>query len=145
MGTQGLKFALAGLAALALSACDADAGAASGQADGAPEILSGEGAIADLPSGFTAYPGASVTSANSIVAGNGSGVIAVMNTSDTPEQVIAFYRGQAADAEVTITEESSRDGNLVIAGEGPDGLVLAVSAMPGGGGTIVQLTVGRDG
>ncbi len=101
-------------------------------------------AVAGMPDGFSAYPGATVVTSTTIDTTDGSGVLAVMTTPDTADKVIAFYRAQAEAAGITIEGEMNANGTRLIGGEGAGGLAFSASASPGGEGTTtVQLTVGR--
>lgn len=108
-------------------------------------VQGGDAAIAALPDGFSAYPGAAVVSSTAVGTGDGGGgVILVMTTSDPAEQVIEFYRTQATAAGVRLDGQVSTGSNTLIGGEGEGGLAFSASAAPAQDGTIVQLTVGRD-
>lgn len=154
-----MKRVFPALAAILLAACgssDEPAMDVSEGADGAPaiEITDGEGnevsvqggdaAVAALPDGFSAYPGAQVVSSTAVDTGDGGGVILVMTTSDPAEQVIEFYRTQALAAGVRLDGQVTTGSNTLIGGEGDGGLAFSASAAPAQDGTIVQLTVGRD-
>jgi len=150
MAAQGVR--IMSLAALALLA---GCGAAQDEQQGEGTVITGQdgdqvqigGDAADqLPAGFTPYPGAQVVGATAVAAGDGGGgVIMVMQTADTPAQVIAFYRAQATAAGVTISAEAQTGPTTAFNGEGPNGLGVAVSAAGGPDGqTVVQLTAGSD-
>lgn len=105
---------------------------------------SGSDAEVSLPSGFTVYPGATVVMNQTVTTNDGGGSILVMTASASAEEVIAFYRGQAAEAGIDIANELNTNGTRVIGGEAEDGTALSVSAMPAGDGTTqIQLTIGR--
>lgn len=108
------------------------------------QVAGGAEALAALPDGFTAYPGAQVTSSTAISTGTGGGVILVMQTGDSVEQVIEFYSTQATAAGVRLDGQVTTQSNTLIGGEGEGGLAFSASAAPGADGTIVQLTVGKD-
>ncbi|MXO72037.1 hypothetical protein [Alteraurantiacibacter buctensis] len=144
-------------ATLLLAACGSagdDAAAPSAQAsagisitgdDGEEvQVAGGDEALAALPPGFTAYPGAQVTSSTAIATGTGGGVILVMQTDDPVADVIEFYTTQATAAGVRLDGTVTTGSNTLIGGEGEDGLAFSASAADGPDGTIVQLTVGRD-
>jgi hypothetical protein len=108
------------------------------------QVAGGDEAVAALPPGFTAYPGAQVTSSTAISTGTGGGVILVMQTDDSVEEVIDFYTTQATAAGVRLEGQVKTDSNTLIGGEVEGGLAFSASAAPGPDGTIVQLTVGKD-
>jgi hypothetical protein len=108
-------------------------------------VQGGDAAVAALPDGFTAYPGAQVVSSTAIDTGDGGGgVILMMTTSDPVDQVIEFYRTQALAAGVRLDGQITTGSNTLIGGEGEGGMAFSASAAAGPEGTMVQLTVGRD-
>ncbi len=105
---------------------------------------SGPNADAELPSGFTVYPGAQVVMNQTVTTNDGGGSIIVMTASASAEDVIEFYRDQASRAGIEIASEINANGTRVIGGEAEDGTALSVSAIPSGdGSTQIQLTIGR--
>ena len=107
-------------------------------------VRGGSEAVDGMPDGFSAYPGATVVTSTSVDTTDGSGVLVVMTTSETPEKVIEYYRAQAEAAGVTIDGEMNSNGSRLIGGEGPGGLAFSANASPGADGVnTVQLTVGR--
>ncbi|MEL1249729.1 hypothetical protein [Aurantiacibacter gilvus] len=105
---------------------------------------SGPNTQAELPSGFTIYPGATVVMNQTVTTNDGGGSILVMTASASAEEVIEFYRGQASRAGIDIASEMNANGTRVIGGEAEDGTALSVSAIPSGDGTTqIQLTIGR--
>lgn len=144
-------------ASLLLAACGSGDAAPSASADAGSggisitgddgeqvQVAGGDEALAALPPGFSPYPGAQITSSTAISTGDGGGVILVMTTSDSVEQVIEYYTTQATAAGVRLDGQVRTDSNTLIGGEGDGGLAFSASAAPGPNGTIVQLTVGRD-
>lgn len=108
------------------------------------QFESGPNADADLPMGFTVYPGAEVVMNQTVTTNDGGGSILVMTAPADAEEVIEFYRGQASRAGITINSEINANGTRVIGGEAEDGTALSVSAIPSGdGSTQIQLTIGR--
>lgn len=107
-------------------------------------VQSGPNAEANLPNGFTVYPGANVVMNQTVTTNDGGGSILIMTTTDGSDEVIEFYRGQASAAGIEIASEMSSNGTRVIGGEAADGTALSVSAISGGDGmTQIQLTIGR--
>jgi len=106
-------------------------------------IESGPSADVELPAGFSVYPGASVLTSTSVQSADGGGAQVVMSSSDTPENIVKFYRAQAEAAGIEIQRTVSSNGSQVIGGESPDGLAMNLSAFPAAEGmTTVQLIVG---
>jgi hypothetical protein len=108
------------------------------------QVAGGDEAVAALPDGFSTYPGAQVVSSTAISTGTGGGVILVMQTDDSVEEVIDYYTTQATAAGVRLDGQVTTQSNTLIGGEGEGGLAFSASAAPGPDGTIVQLTVGKD-
>lgn len=108
------------------------------------QVAGGDEAVAALPDGFTAYPGAQVVSSTAISTGTGGGVILVMQTDDSVAEVIDYYTTQATAAGVRLDGQVTTQSNTLIGGEGEGGLAFSASAAAGPDGTIVQLTVGKD-
>jgi hypothetical protein len=107
-------------------------------------VRGGDAASADLPEGFSVYPGATVVTSTKVGTSDGGGTLLVMTTDASAAEVTGFYRSQAEAVGVSISNEMTANGMQLIAGEGAGGLAFSVSASPGGDGvTTVQLTVGR--
>ncbi len=149
-------------ALLALSACGTEAAqessytidsetgeisASASTADGATTVRSGAQVPLDLPAGFTLYPGAKVIGNTVFDQGDGRGAFVTMESADTPEQIAAFYIGQARAAGVNIEMQMPINEGRMAGGESPDGLTFSLMAVPIAGGTQAQLSVGmmQDG
>ncbi len=108
-------------------------------------INSGSGASgADLPDGYSLYPGASVVSTATINQADGQGTMVMMQSDASPEDMVSFYRNQAEGAGITIQMEMTTNGNAMIAGEGEGGTSFSFNATPSDDGTLGQLMVGRE-
>lgn len=106
-------------------------------------MTSGADVAADLPDGFTIYPGAEVVS-NTVISGDqGDGSLVIMTSSDSIDDMISHYRGQAEAAGIDIAMELATDSNSMIGGEGPDGAMFSFNAGASDGETTGMLTVGR--
>ena len=127
---------------------DAEAGDASlsiSGDDGAQITIDGGDDVAtDLPDGFALYPGARAVSSTLMQQSDGSGVLLVMETADSPEKLVAFYRAQAEDVGIVIDTEMNSAGQSMIAGESPDGRIFSFNASPSGDKSVGQLLVGRS-
>ena len=115
--------------------------------EGTATMQSGENVKADLPDGFTVYPGAKVVSATNVDSPESKGSLLMMETSDSPDKVAAFYRKQAAAAGIKIEMEMTVNGGTMIGGKGPDERVFSLNTTRSDGNndgkTGIQLTVGQ--
>ena len=106
-------------------------------------MQSGEGAAANLPDGFTLYPGAKVVSSTSVSAGGSNGAMVQLESPATPEEVVAFYRQEAEAAGIEIKMEMKANEAQIVSGESAGGLVFSINASPiDDGGTSATLTIG---
>ncbi|WP_336980442.1 hypothetical protein [Altererythrobacter fulvus] len=114
--------------------------------DGEVNFQSGSNAgDVDLPNGFTVYPAAEVVTNAKMSGDTGSSVNLIMNTSASPDQVVAFYRKQAEAAGVEISSEMSMDKVRIVGGQSKDGLNFSVHVSPGEDGkTTVSLGLNRE-
>ncbi|OYX66839.1 MAG: hypothetical protein B7Y88_03120 [Sphingomonadales bacterium 32-64-17] len=104
---------------------------------------SGEGAAANLPDGFTLYPGAKVVSSTNVSAGGSNGAMVQLESPATPDEVVAFYRQEAEAAGIEIKMEMKANEAQIVSGESTDGLVFSINASPiEDGGTSATLTIG---
>lgn len=108
-------------------------------------INTGSDVDADLPEGYSVYPGASVISATNITQGDGQGSMVLMQSDDSPEELVKFYRAQAEAAGIAIQMEVNVNGSSMVGGEGANGETFSFSASPNGDGTSGQLIVGSAG
>jgi hypothetical protein len=101
-------------------------------------------ASAQLPLGFTLYPGAAVVSNSTIATNDGKGSVLYFTTPASAADVAAFYRRQAEAAGIAIGLEQAAGETRTIAGEGPAGQTFMLTATPGEDGTGVQLMIGEQ-
>lgn len=111
--------------------------------EGTATMQSGENVKADLPDGFTVYPGAKVVSATNVDSPQSKGALVIMETGDAPDKVAAFYRKQAEAAGIKIDMEMTVNGGQMIGGKGPDERVFSLNTTSNDGNTGIQLTVGQ--
>lgn len=110
------------------------------------ELQTNIGSDVQLPAGYTLYPGASVISNSTMDQGVQEGMMVVMQSRDTPEQISSFYRKQAEAVGIRIVSEAKARATVMLAGEGSDGAVFSVNATPDAqGGTVAYLMVGKQG
>lgn len=112
--------------------------------DGTATMQSGENVKADLPAGFTVYPGATVVSATNVDATGTKGSMVMMETTDAPDKVASFYRKQAEAAGIKIEMEMTINGGKLIGGKGEDGKMFSLNATSNDGKTGIQLTAGTE-
>ncbi|WP_137681435.1 hypothetical protein [Aurantiacibacter suaedae] len=106
-------------------------------------VQSGEGAAANLPEGFTLYPGTKVVSSTNVSAGGNSGALVQLESPATPDEIVAFYRKEAEAAGIEIKMEMKANDAQIVSGESADGLVFSINASPiDDGGTSATLTIG---
>ncbi len=117
-------------------------------AEAAPEAPAAAVATADtsdpLPGGFTPYPGAQQVSRTSINQNGGSYTLLAQQAAATPEEMVAFYREQAAAAGIAISLEASANGMHQIGGEAASGLNFSFTASSAGEGTSTTLAIGQN-
>ena len=106
-------------------------------------VQSGDGIAADLPDGFTLYPGAKVLSSTNVSSGDGSGALILLESGDTPDKIVAYYRKEAEAAGIEIKMEMKANEAQIVSGESPSGLVFSINASPAEeGGSTANLTIG---
>lgn len=107
-------------------------------------VNSGSDVEADLPAGFSVYPGAQIVS-NTVMSGaDGEGVMMIMTSSASAEEMVAHFRQQAEAAGIQIQMEMNTADSRMIGGEGPDNLFMSFNASESGGETSGMLTIGRQ-
>ena len=111
--------------------------------DGTTTMVAGENVAADLPDGFTLYPGAEVISTINIGRGKGQGVMLSFASDDPSEDLVAFYRKQAEEAGVKIEMVLETGRMTMIGGEGPGNTQMTFQTDSEGSRTTGQLTVSR--
>ncbi|MEN7536870.1 hypothetical protein [Aurantiacibacter flavus] len=106
-------------------------------------MRSGEGAAANLPDGFTLYPGSAVVSSTNVSSGGSNGALVQLESPATPDEIVAFYRKEAEAAGIEIKMEMKANEAQIVSGESADGLVFSINASPiDDGGTSATLTIG---
>lgn len=166
------KFAMILAPALALAACgssedsDGDAGTTYSTPDGSVTVTgdedgttvyradngdaqavvkTGKGSADALPKGFTAYPGADITLSVDGRQGGKNGGVLMMETSDAPEKVIAFYKKQVEDAGLVIETEGRFSGSHTLGAKNEDETFgFSVTAQDTGGKTQIQIGYGTN-
>ncbi|MEQ5788647.1 hypothetical protein J3454_12150 [Erythrobacter sp. NFXS35] len=112
--------------------------------DGTATLRSGADVPADLPDGFSLYPGAKVITNTVVDQPDGKGTMVMFETEAAADKVMAHFRQQAEDAGFAIQIDANMNGSLMIGGERKaDGSTLSVTATPGeGDATTGQLIIG---
>lgn len=112
--------------------------------DGTATLRSGADVPVDLPGGFSIYPGAKVVTNTVVSHDDGKGNMLMLETADSPDEVVAHYRKQAQAAGIDIQLEMSMNEGKMIGGEGPDGTTFSLNATDDGEGlTQAQLILGQ--
>ena len=112
--------------------------------DGTATMQSGENVKADLPDGFTVYPGAKVVSVTNVNGPGNKGSLVMMETSDAPDKVAEFYLKQAKAAGIEIQMEMSINGGKILGGKGEGDRMFSLNVTNNDGTTGIQLTVGQN-
>ncbi|MFL0356069.1 hypothetical protein ACI5KX_06275 [Erythrobacter sp. GH1-10] len=106
-------------------------------------LRSGANVEVDLPSGFSLYPGAEVVSNTVVDHAGGKGVMLVMQSSDSTEDLIEFYREQAEEAGIKVELDMRMNEMMMLGGQADDGTTFSFNTSPSDdGGNRAQLIVG---
>ncbi len=112
--------------------------------DGEFTMQSGADVDAELPEGFSLYPGATVLSNSKISHSEGSNVSVMMSTDATAEEVLAFYRPQIYAAGIEVKTEFKNQGSTMIGGDDGAGNTIVLNVSPGNDGmTAVNLALSK--
>ncbi|QYJ06631.1 hypothetical protein [Qipengyuania flava] len=163
------RFSFIASTALVLAACGGDASEAERAADEAEEtrgsydidtatgetsarytdedgttttMRSGESVPVELPTGFTVYPGATVVNNTRVEQADGLLVLLNLESEDTPEEMVAFYRKQAEEAGIDIAMSIQSGPTTMIGGEQAGGASFSFTATREEDTTSAQLSVG---
>lgn len=147
-----MRMILAGALALVLAACgggDAEDGASGGAYQRTVDVGNGGqvdtrvgGDIeVDLPAGFSVYPGAKVVATTAANVAQGKGRTVFMQTQDPVAEVADYYRKQASDAGVEVTNTMNSGDAQMLAGKAPSGTGMNVLVTTNDEGTTIQLSV----
>ena len=111
--------------------------------DGSAVYSGGAGTVVPdtFPKDVPIYAGARVTGAVSGAQQGSSGQMVTFETSDSPEKVIDFYKGQLSGWKNSM-EMASGNGKMLVLVSPDQKRTVTVTATPGGGKTSVSLTVG---
>jgi hypothetical protein len=105
-------------------------------------MRSGESVPVELPTGFTVYPGAKVVNNTRVQQADGLLVLLNLESDDSPEKMVAFYRKQAEAAGIDIAMTLQSGPMTMIGGEKPEGASFSFTATREGEVTSAQLSVG---
>ncbi|MEM1050579.1 MAG: hypothetical protein AAGI28_00655 [Pseudomonadota bacterium] len=99
-----------------------------------------------LPAGFTLMSGSEVLSNTIIDQGETKGSLTTFRTDNSPDDIVAHYRGEAESAGITIQIETSMNGGKMIGGENEEnGTTFSVTAFPDDDGVVTgQLTISEE-
>lgn len=155
------KFLPAGVALAMLAACGSNETTVSGEdggtmtystddagnlnaditTDKGEQLTVRSGGEANLPDGFTLYPGATMQGNSDMKGPQGTGAMMTLESDASPEKVVAFYKKQAEDAGYDIQSEvRSGDMQMIVAQKPSAGGALSVMAQKKDGGSEITLT-----
>ena len=107
-------------------------------------VNTGTDVEAELPDGFTIYPGAEVLSNTTIDGAQGTGSMVSFSSSDAVDKVLAHYKREAEAAGIEIQMEMTAGDTKMIGGESGDGKFFSLNATSEGSGTGGVLMVGSQ-
>jgi len=107
---------------------------------GEVRIASGDKASKDLPMGLKLYPGATVQSSMTGAGEGKSGAMVVFQSSDSQDEVIAFYKDQMKSKGIEVKAEINAGDMQMIGGEG-----LNVSVTKTGDGGVTATLIAGEG
>ena len=110
--------------------------------EGVATVRSGSDVPVNLPLGFSLYPGAEVTSNSMVDHNGGQGAMVLFTSTDDPEAVLEFYRGQAEAAGIDVVVDMKVNDGGMLGGEGENGTSFTINANKTAAGTDAQLMVG---
>ena len=94
-----------------------------------------------LPRGFTLYPSAKVLSSTIVERDGKRRSLVVFESKDAPPAIIAFYRGQAAKADVGLALDIGGEDTASLGGSFADGGAFSVSVRRVDGATRGELAI----
>ena len=109
--------------------------------DGTTTLVAGSQVVAQLPRGFTLYPGARILNTINIGREEGRGVLLSMESDDPPASLVDYYRREAQAAGVEVDLDLTTGAMRMIGGQGGTIGNFAFQASREGGRTTGQLTV----
>lgn len=111
--------------------------------DARAEIRSGAAAVANWPEGVPAYPGADTNQSVDVTGGapGGAGRILGFRTSDTPQQVIAFYAPAVVRGGYSVANQMDLGRSATLTARRGQGEALNITATRIGDVSQVQIVV----
>ncbi len=107
-------------------------------------VATGSNVDAELPNGFSIYPGATIASNTVMSGGQGEGTMIGLKSTASPDELAAHYRGEAEAAGFEIQMEMKSGDTVMIGGEGPDNGFFSFNASPEGDGASAMLIIGKQ-
>ena len=114
-------------------------------AEGTVSVQTGENVEADLPAGYTLYPGAKVLTVTNVDGTGHKGTLVVMESPDSPEDIATFYRKQAEAAGIEVEMDMTVSEGRMLGGKGTDDRVFSLNTSRSKDVSSIQLMVGRGG
>ncbi|MEM6266354.1 MAG: hypothetical protein AAF707_02425 [Pseudomonadota bacterium] len=97
--------------------------------DGEAIARTGSNVKADLPDGWSVYPGANVVSVMNMNSDDNTGMTVMMETNAAPDKIMAHYRKQAEAAGLEIELEMNSAGNTMLAGSDDNDRNFSISVL----------------
>ncbi|MBB3990447.1 hypothetical protein [Croceicoccus naphthovorans] len=110
--------------------------------DGDMTVDSGTNVDPDLPEGVVAYPGATISNVTNVAVGGGNGAMVSMETPDSAQKVVDWYKAEARKRSFAIEAEVHQGDLHMLGGKAADGREFSLTASDKGGNTTVQLIAG---
>ncbi|GAA4041945.1 hypothetical protein [Parerythrobacter jejuensis] len=109
--------------------------------DGTATMQTGENVKADLPNGFSVYPGATIQSVTNVAQDGDKGSLVMLESTDSPQKIADHYRKEAEAAGISIEMDLTVNDGKMIGGTGENGMSFSLNATPSEGTTQAQLMV----
>ncbi|HAU21968.1 MAG TPA: hypothetical protein DCS24_05115 [Erythrobacter sp.] len=113
--------------------------------EGTTTIRSGKGVDAELPDGYSMYPGATIVSATTMSGDSANGSMVNFESDAAPDDIIAHFREQAEADGIEIKMEMKTGSGQILNGEGEDGRVFSITVSNDGDKSSGNLMVGNSG
>lgn len=110
--------------------------------DGTATFETGSGVKAELPDGYTLYPGSKVVTATKASSPNGDMRLVMFESADEPEAIAAYYRKQAEAAGVKLELEMTTEQGTILGGRDGEGTNFSLTTSKAEDKTVSTLSIG---
>lgn len=110
--------------------------------DGTATFETGSGVKAELPDGYTLYPGSKVVTATKASSPNGDMRLVMFESSDEPKVIAEFYRKQAEAAGVKLELEMTTEQGTILGGRDEEGTNFSLTTSKAEDKTVSTLSIG---